>query len=97
MDKSTTGTIICADCLVALDNIRAKSIDLVVTSPPYNIGKKYDTHSDNMDRYIEFLSSAVCKIKRVLKPMVVRKLFFMIFKGILYIVSKDKGRPFCVK
>lgn len=39
-------------------NIRDESIQLVITSPPYNVGINYDTHSDNMGytEYIKWLT-----------------------------------------
>ncbi len=35
--KKLTGKIYCADCIEFMDNMEAGSVDLVVTSPPYNI------------------------------------------------------------
>ena len=36
------------DCLSGIkDNIKKNSIDVVVTSPPYNIGINYNTYLDN--------------------------------------------------
>ena len=37
-----TSKIIVGDTLKKLDNIRANSIKLIITSPPYNIGKEYE-------------------------------------------------------
>ena len=42
-------TIICDDCLKVLKQIPDKSIDLVFTSPPYNLGIEYDTYNDNQE------------------------------------------------
>lgn len=41
-----------------VDNIPKKSIHLIITSPPYNVGIDYDTHSDNMEYndYIKWLT-----------------------------------------
>ena len=34
--------IICGDSLKVLNDIKNESIDLIITSPPYNIGKSYE-------------------------------------------------------
>ncbi len=45
------------------------SIDVVVTSPPYNIGIKYNVHSDNLPResYLAWMSQLGNQIFRALK------------------------------
>jgi len=35
------------DCLVEMKKIPDKSVDLVITSPPYNVGITYASHDDN--------------------------------------------------
>jgi site-specific DNA-methyltransferase (adenine-specific) len=42
-------TVIQGDCLKVMKTILDKSIDLVVTSPPYNCGIKYETYNDSID------------------------------------------------
>ncbi|UIK01093.1 hypothetical protein LZK82_17195 [Rhizobium leguminosarum] len=42
-----------ADCVEILPEIPDGSIDLIVTSPPYNIGKPYETRSA-LDTYADF-------------------------------------------
>ncbi|HSN77714.1 MAG TPA: site-specific DNA-methyltransferase [Anaerolineae bacterium] len=46
------------------------SVQLVVTSPPYNVGKAYATHSDNLplDEYLAFLNQVWRECYRVLAP-----------------------------
>lgn len=34
----------CGDCLEVMKNIPDKSIDIIITSPPYNIGKMHSNH-----------------------------------------------------
>lgn len=41
--------IICADCLTFMKDIPDKSIDLIITSPPYNLGIDYDNYNDNQE------------------------------------------------
>jgi site-specific DNA-methyltransferase (adenine-specific) len=36
------------DCLQAFSKIPNENIDLIVTSPPYNVGKDYGTYKDNL-------------------------------------------------
>ena len=38
------------DCLEGMQKMPADSVDLVVTSPPYNIGIDYSTYKDTQDR-----------------------------------------------
>jgi site-specific DNA-methyltransferase (adenine-specific) len=57
------------DCITGMDWIKDKSVDVVVTSPPYNIGAKYSSYNDNvpLDQYLQLIESATIQIKRVLK------------------------------
>ena len=45
--------VVCADCLAHMRTMSAHSVSVIVTSPPYNLGKKYSLHNDNMpeDQY----------------------------------------------
>ena len=38
--------IICNDALTALKDIDDNSVDIVLTSPPYNFDMQYDEHDD---------------------------------------------------
>ena len=38
------------DCLTVLPELEAHSIGVIVTSPPYNLGIKYRSYSDDMPR-----------------------------------------------
>ena len=57
------------DCLEELKNIKDKTIDIVVTSPPYNIGLKYHKYKDKKPReqYLEWIYDIFVELKRVLK------------------------------
>ncbi|ACV24714.1 DNA-methyltransferase [Methanocaldococcus fervens] len=61
--------IYCMDCLEGMKQLKDKSVDVVVTSPPYNIGIKYNKYSDNLGRddYLNWIEEVVREIKRVLK------------------------------
>jgi len=49
--------------------VKDNSIDVVVTSPPYNIGKDYNTYKDDIPRseYLSWVGQVGREIKRVLK------------------------------
>ncbi|XJV91266.1 site-specific DNA-methyltransferase [Sphingomonas albertensis] len=55
--------IIQGDALDALDTVVDGSVQLVVTSPPYNIGKAYERDSKmSLDEYFEWLNPIIEKI-----------------------------------
>lgn len=62
-------TIYNADCLEVMRYIRDKSIDLVLTDPPYNEDYKYrnSNFKDKRDDYYSFLEKVFIEIKRILK------------------------------
>lgn len=45
------------------------TVDLVITSPPYNCGIDYDTYNDNLpfDKYVSWCGKWICELYRVLK------------------------------
>jgi site-specific DNA-methyltransferase (adenine-specific) len=57
------------DCIEGLKMIEDNSIDLIVTSPPYNIGIDYDTYEDNKTwtNYLEWCKKWLLECYRVLK------------------------------
>lgn len=58
-----------ADCVTAMGELPNEQIDLVVTSPPYNLGIRYGTFSDAQDRasYLDWCCEWAAQIRRVLK------------------------------
>jgi site-specific DNA-methyltransferase (adenine-specific) len=56
------------DCLEILPTIASGSFDLCVTSPPYNIGLKYNEFRDDASRkdYLEWCGRWAAEIRRVL-------------------------------
>lgn len=63
-------TILAGDCLVEMNSLEAESIDVIVTSPPYNLGIAYRTYDDTQPRaaYLEWMAAVASGMKRVLKP-----------------------------
>ena len=43
-----TNKIIQGDCVVEMGKLPEATVDLMVTSPPYNVGIDYDSHNDRM-------------------------------------------------
>lgn len=60
--------IIHNDCLSELRTMPDKSVDVVVTSPPYNIGVKYKTYKDRLanEVYLQWLCDVSNEINRVM-------------------------------
>jgi len=58
------------DCIEGLSRLADETIDLVVTSPPYNLGISYGKYSDRQDRvsYLRWCGEWAAQIRRVLKP-----------------------------
>ena len=64
-----TGKIINGDCIEVMKTLPEGSVDLVVTSPPYNCGIKYDTHIDDlpMDEYWSWTREWLTETYRLIK------------------------------
>ncbi len=62
-------TVIVGDCAKALAELPEQSIDVVVTSPPYNIGLNYRSYDDGGDRgaYLAWLGEIGRLLHRVMK------------------------------
>jgi len=58
------------DCIQGMRNLPTESVDLVVTSPPYSVGIRYNSYGDcrRPDDYLRWTLSWAAEIKRVLKP-----------------------------
>lgn len=59
--RTDLGVLYCGDCLEVLPLLEDGSVDLVITSPPYNLGSKpihknsYDVYKDNIEKDAYFL------------------------------------------
>jgi len=62
--------IITGDALEELAKIKASSVDLVISDPPYNLGKDYGNNHDirGFDEYLKFSKSWLSEAHRILKP-----------------------------
>jgi site-specific DNA-methyltransferase (adenine-specific) len=64
-----TNKIINGDCVKVMANLPESCVDLIVTSPPYNVGIEYDTHQDrqSMEDYWQFTKDWLSESFRILK------------------------------
>lgn len=65
-DKKAEAVLFLGDRLDFLSQIPDKTVQLVVTSPPYNIGKSYEKRTD-LDVYLEEQDKTIKECARVLK------------------------------
>jgi len=58
------------DCVEGMASLPEGGVDLVVTSPPYNLGVRYRKYSDRLDRqsYLNWCATWATGIRRILKP-----------------------------
>jgi site-specific DNA-methyltransferase (adenine-specific) len=59
------------DCIDGLNQVVSKeSVDVVVTSPPYNLGINYSKYNDNLpkDKYLKWMETVGKTVKHILKP-----------------------------
>ncbi len=64
-----TGNIINGDCVEVMSKLPDYSVNLICSSPPYNVGINYDTHIDtlDMDVYWEWTREWLTQAYRLLK------------------------------
>jgi len=70
MTREWLNKILCLDCFEGMKTILPeKSIDIIITSPPYNIGINYNKYKDNKpyDEYLLWINEFAILCKRVLK------------------------------
>ena len=58
------------DCLKGMARLAEENVDLVVTSPPYNLGIRYRKYSDRQNResYLNWCTEWAAQVCRILKP-----------------------------
>jgi site-specific DNA-methyltransferase (adenine-specific) len=57
------------DCITGMSQLTNESVDLVVTSPPYNLGIEYRQYADRQDRqsYLDSCARWSTQIRRILR------------------------------
>ena len=58
------------DCVGGMARLPEADVDLVVTSPPYNLGIRYGQYSDRADRhsYLRWCAEWGAQLRRILRP-----------------------------
>jgi site-specific DNA-methyltransferase (cytosine-N4-specific) len=62
------GKIVCGDSRDYMKKIESRSVNLIVTSPPYGLTTKKEYGNEVEDAYLNWFESFVTDFKRVLKP-----------------------------
>jgi site-specific DNA-methyltransferase (adenine-specific) len=57
------------DCISGMSHLKTESVDLVVTSPPYNLGIGYGKYADRQDResYLSWCAKWTAQVRRILR------------------------------
>ena len=63
--------VICGDCVEVMRGIPDKSVDLVLTSPPYNIGKEYESKKE-IGLYLSDMENKISSCIRISDCIVVQ-------------------------
>ena len=68
--RAAPATLLCGDCLDELPGLPDASVDVVVTSPPYNLSLGYHSYQDTLaeDAYLDRMTRVATELRRVLKP-----------------------------
>ncbi len=76
------------DCVELLDQMPLESINLTITSPPYNIGKEYEQLM-SIEEYINWMSIWIIKLHRITKSDGA----FWLNLGYLPLANRAKAMP----
>ena len=63
-------TLHCGDCLAVLAEMTPATVDVVVTSPPYNLGIAYTGYEDSRAEadYLDWMEQVALALRRVMRP-----------------------------
>ncbi len=62
--------IITGDCLEVMKNIPDKSMDLVLTDPPYGVGLKYESYEDTEENWFALMKPLIPELIRISKMVI---------------------------
>jgi len=65
---TTTHRIIFGDSKEVLSEIKSESVALVVTSPPYFVGREYETYIEDEDDYWYQMNQVFSHMNKILEP-----------------------------
>ncbi len=63
--ETELGKLYCGDCLDVMKDMQDRSVDLVLTDPPYNIGKDYGVYKDNNKDYNRWIIEVFEETRRI--------------------------------
>lgn len=63
-------TLVLSDCISYMQTLPDASVNMIVTSPPYNLGIKYNSYDDKnpREKYLEWIGTVLQEVKRILIP-----------------------------
>lgn len=61
-------TLYCGDCIDLLKELPSESVDLVITSPPYCMGKEYEDPHNDIESFKEQHTRMFDELYRIVKP-----------------------------
>jgi adenine-specific DNA-methyltransferase len=67
LQRDANAEIVCEDNLKFMRRLKDETMNLVVTSPPYNLGKEYE-EKHSQERYIEDQAACIAEAVRLLHP-----------------------------
>lgn len=67
LDLNADAVILPGDCLKSLQMVPGSLATLIITSPPYNLGKSYEKITD-LDEYLNGLHPVIKELVRILSP-----------------------------
>ena len=62
--------ILCGNCLEVMKGIPDKSIDLILTDPPYGVNLKYESYNDTEENWFNLFTSIIPEFKRISKMVI---------------------------
>lgn len=67
LQRDAHADIVCEDNLIYMRRLASASMKLIVTSPPYNIGKEYE-EKKTLEKYTEEQAACIAEAVRLLHP-----------------------------
>ena len=58
------------NCMITMSKMDNKSIDLILTDPPYGVGIKYDNYNDTEENWFDLMSNVLPEMIRVAKMVI---------------------------
>lgn len=66
--RTNNGTILLGDSLEYMASLKAESLDLIMTSPPFGLVRKKDYGNVESHEYVDWFEQFAAHFKRLLKP-----------------------------